>query len=345
MAGMTFKRKLTSFDQNKNVVLFDFRRTWEDVDLELANLATIDSAFAAAIAGAVAGANNPSPYRGFWSAGEVYFANDTVVFENGLWLAVFPTIAESPTEGDWKRILEIPTEGTLADTTYRGDWAAGTAFAQNDTVRWARALWQALAPTTGQDPTTTPAAWEKLLDFPNDTLSYKGAWAAGTAYAKNDTAVNAGALWQAVTPTTGTAPASPKWVKVVDLPPGGLRETVAVTTASLAAGAEATGTIALASGYRLLRVQTSAPARVRLYGSAAKGVADAAREIGTDPTGDHGLMLEYITTSTTLAATLSPTVDGYSMEATPSKNIPFAIENMSGAAAAITLTLTWQRTE
>jgi hypothetical protein len=56
-------------------------------------------------------------------------------------------------------------------------------------------------------------------------------------------------------------------------------------------------------------------------------------------------MLEYITTSTTLAATLSPTVDGYSMEATPSKNIPFAIENMSGAAAAITLTLTWQRTE
>lgn len=347
MARGTFQRKNTNFEQNKTLTLFDFRNLWKDVDLELANLAADpESAFYAAIAGAVAGADNANPYRGFWAADVIYFANDTVVYQNSLWVALFPEIGEPPSQGDWSKMLEIPNVDTLKEITYRGDWSAATAYAQNNTVREGRAVYKALKATTNELPSATPGSWVKFMDFYTDLTTFRGIWASVAVYAKNDTAVSNGSLWRAVTPVTGTAPVEGAWTKVLDLPPGASgRETVAVTTASLGAGIEATGTIALATGYRLVKVQTNVPARVRLYGSVAQATADKSRALGTDPYGDHGLMLEYVTTSDALSATLSPTVDGYSTEAAPTKNIPYALQNMSGVSSALTLTLTWQRTE
>lgn len=120
---------------------------------------------------------------------------------------------------------------------------------------------------------------------------------------------------------------------------------VKTTAASLADGATEVGTIAMATGYRVSKIQTDVPARVRLYATAAQRDADVSRAIGTDPTGDHGLLLEYVTTASQLTGTLTPVVDGYSLESTPSTGIPITITNLSGAAGSVTTTLTYQRTE
>lgn len=128
---------------------------------------------------------------------------------------------------------------------------------------------------------------------------------------------------------------------------GGLqsRATVTYTTASLATNATETGTVTMAIGYRLLHIATDKAARVQIYSTTAARTADASRPIGTDPTGNHGLMLEYVTTASVLAADLSPFVDAASMEGTPSTSIPIRVTNLSVSTGTVATTLTWIRTE
>lgn len=123
------------------------------------------------------------------------------------------------------------------------------------------------------------------------------------------------------------------------------RATASATTASLASGASSSGTIALANSYRLLSIATDAPARVRLYTTPGKRDADAARIIGVDPTGDHGLQLEFVTAAGFLTADLSPSVDGFDGKSTPDGLIPISITNTGTGSAAITVLLSWIRTE
>lgn len=122
----------------------------------------------------------------------------------------------------------------------------------------------------------------------------------------------------------------------------GERATVQGQTAQLQPGAEAVGTLAMARTFAALRVETSAPARFRLYTSAAYRTADAARGIGTLPEGapnEHGLLIEVVTTEGNLTLDLAPAVLGWSAE--NSVNLPFALANLSGAAAALTVTMTF----
>jgi hypothetical protein len=111
------------------------------------------------------------------------------------------------------------------------------------------------------------------------------------------------------------------------------------TTASLAANASETGTVTIAKSYRLLKLTTNRPARVRLYTTAAKRDADASRPIGTDPTGDHGLQFEFVSTASLLAAHCAPLVDGTNLEGSPSTAIPIAVQNRDTGAGAVTVTL------
>lgn len=118
------------------------------------------------------------------------------------------------------------------------------------------------------------------------------------------------------------------------------RATASYTTASLANAASETGTITLAKTYRLLRITTDRAARVRLYTTAAKRTADAARAIGVDPTGDHGVVLDYVTTASVLAADLSPVPGGANLETSPSSSISLAITNQ-GTTGTVTVTFTF----
>lgn len=142
--------------------------------------------------------------------------------------------------------------------------------------------------------------------------------------------------------SAGTFAPGTTWNQVGVVP---ARATATYTTASLAASAQETGNIQLGAGYRLLKITTSRPARVRLYATAAQRTADASRAVGTAPTGDHGLMFEFVTQTTLLAAVLSPAADGSSMETVPSAQIPLSIQNLDSVVGTVVVTLTWIGTE
>ena len=145
-----------------------------------------------------------------------------------------------------------------------------------------------------------------------------------------------------------TGPAGPQGIQGEPGPAGAdggfvSRTTSEVTTSSLANNAYEETTVTLKPGYRLLKVETDVAARVRVYDSTASRTADAARAIGTDPSGVHGVVLDLVTTPSVLAWWLSPVVDGYTVDATDT--VPLSITNLSGSTDTVTVTFTWVRSE
>ena len=123
----------------------------------------------------------------------------------------------------------------------------------------------------------------------------------------------------------------------------GPRATANVTTASLSNNATEDTTVTLKPGYRLLKIETDVPARIRVYDSTEKRTADASRQVGTDPTGVHGVILDLVTTASNLIWWLSPVVDGYTVAA--DDIVPLAITNLSGSTDTVSVTITWVRSE
>lgn len=121
------------------------------------------------------------------------------------------------------------------------------------------------------------------------------------------------------------------------------RTTATVTTASLSNNATEDNTLTLKPGYRLIKIETDVAARVRVYDSTTSRTADASRAIGVDPTGAHGVILDFVTTPSILTWWLNPAVDGYT--AANDDTVPVAVCNLSGATDTVTVTLTWVRSE
>ena len=117
-------------------------------------------------------------------------------------------------------------------------------------------------------------------------------------------------------------------------------EDATFAAAALANHATATNTVSIASRYQLLHITTDHPCRVRLYTSTAKRDADLTRPMGTDPTGNHGLLFEFISSTELLSADLSPLVDGFADTAA----IPYSLTNLSGATQTISVTLNHVKT-
>lgn len=127
-----------------------------------------------------------------------------------------------------------------------------------------------------------------------------------------------------------------------------VRQTVSLTTSVLAAsGGVFEGTIPLALSYRLYRIQTDRPARVRLYTRQDRLEVDRPRAAGTDPAPNSGsgLMLDFTTTAALLLADLAPLVDGVNLEATPTENIPISVTNNDTLSGTVTVTFIFIRTE
>ncbi len=120
-----------------------------------------------------------------------------------------------------------------------------------------------------------------------------------------------------------------------------VRVTKQVVSSSIANNAsDNTQVISVGKGCMVLRIQTSAAVWVRVYSTAAYQTADSARAQTTDPTGEHGVLLEAITTSGNLTLDLSPAALCYSLESSPGATVHLTITNLSGSTAAITVTLT-----
>ena len=122
------------------------------------------------------------------------------------------------------------------------------------------------------------------------------------------------------------------------------RTSTTINTSTITAGANLTTTVTLAAGYRILNITSNKRARIRMYTTAAKQTADLSRPITTAPTGDHGLAFEFIATPTLLSSDIVPAVDGYGRNA-PYDIIPVTITNTDTTNQAISITLTWIRTE
>lgn len=128
----------------------------------------------------------------------------------------------------------------------------------------------------------------------------------------------------------------------------GERQHTVLQISSLSSGASAASAVDLAAGYRIFKIDTNVPARVRLYTDEAHRDADALRDIGTDPSGDHGVMLEVVTTTELLSLTLSPLVDGATAAGPTSVDgatVPVAITNLDTGSAAVSALFAWIRTE
>lgn len=122
------------------------------------------------------------------------------------------------------------------------------------------------------------------------------------------------------------------------------RGTVQLVTGSLASGAKETGSVSLGLASRVMKIATDKAARVQLYTTATKLAADALRPLGTDPTGDHGLVLEAVLVAGVLSLDLNPQVLASNMDTPPTDAMYYRITNMA-SAGPVTVTFTRQRLE
>lgn len=121
------------------------------------------------------------------------------------------------------------------------------------------------------------------------------------------------------------------------------RTTTSHTTASLPSNNTENVSLTLKPGYRVLCIETDKAARVRAYDSSASRTADAARPVGVDPTGVHGVIFDVVTTASTLTWWLNPAVDGYTADGTDT--VPLSVTNLDAGSGTVTVDVTWVRSE
>jgi len=103
-------------------------------------------------------------------------------------------------------------------------------------------------------------------------------------------------------------------------------------------------TVTLYPSVRIYKINTNCPARVRMYPTAAMRDADLNRSIGIVPRGNHGRLLEVVTTSDILELILSPAVDITSIDAFNS-DFYVSVTNMDSASGPVVVTYSLFRTE
>lgn len=115
-------------------------------------------------------------------------------------------------------------------------------------------------------------------------------------------------------------------------------------TSSLAPGAKESGAVTAFPGWRVIRLETNRPARVRLYPTIAQRDADLNRSIGVAPQGNSGRLLEVVTYAGELRWDMNPTVD---LAAEDSADPTFfaAVTNLDSVTGSVVTTYTYVRTE
>ncbi len=121
----------------------------------------------------------------------------------------------------------------------------------------------------------------------------------------------------------------------------GSRSDITITTASLADNATENDVAPLGRSFIPLRIEVDRNCRVRFYQTAAARTADAARAPGTDPTGEHGVILDVRLNGTTgLIWDVTDPTTGTCMEAAFDENIAYAITNESGSTSTVEVIVT-----
>ena len=121
------------------------------------------------------------------------------------------------------------------------------------------------------------------------------------------------------------------------------RTSLVHTTASLAPDVIEKSSFTVYPSWRAFKFSTNRPARVRVYATASQRDNDELRAIGVDATGNHGLLLEMVTSSGSLSYVLSPTVDFSSYDGT--SNFYVSVTNRDSVAGTVVTTYDYIRTE
>lgn len=122
---------------------------------------------------------------------------------------------------------------------------------------------------------------------------------------------------------------------------GIIRDSTSITTSFITNKSSEKTVIHLAKAFAILQISTNTPAWIRLYSTTAYQVADRSRNIDADATGNHGLILEAITNTKTLALTIAPIATGASLESIPNADIPITITNLSGISNSVTVNFSY----
>lgn len=102
--------------------------------------------------------------------------------------------------------------------------------------------------------------------------------------------------------------------------------------------------VTLYPSVRLYKIATNRPARVRMYPTELMRAIDEPRSLGTAPRGNHGRLLEVVTTPDLLELILSPAVDITSVDAFNS-DFYVSVTNMDLVAGPVVVTYSFFRTE
>jgi hypothetical protein len=124
----------------------------------------------------------------------------------------------------------------------------------------------------------------------------------------------------------------------------GVRSSIDHTTAALASLGTEVGTLLAFPGWRVIRLETNRPARVRLYPTLTQRDADLGRGIGVKPKGNSGRLLEVVTYAEQLLWDMNPTVD----LAAANKDDPTfytTVTNLDSVTGPVVTTYTYVRTE
>lgn len=118
------------------------------------------------------------------------------------------------------------------------------------------------------------------------------------------------------------------------------RDIVSYTTAVLGVNEAEMGMITMSSVYRLLWIQTNAPARVRLYELTSDQLRDYGRPLTYDPYPGLSIVLDYLTSTELLSAPISPVATGATFDTPLSAHVPITVTSVNGGAITVTLTFT-----
>lgn len=115
-------------------------------------------------------------------------------------------------------------------------------------------------------------------------------------------------------------------------------------TSSLAPGAIESGAVTAFPGWRVIKLETNRPARIRLYPTIAQRDADLNRSVGVKPNPNSGRLLEVVTYAGALIWAMNPTVD---LAAAEKEDPTFfsAVTNLDSVVGPVVTTYTYVRTE
>jgi len=126
------------------------------------------------------------------------------------------------------------------------------------------------------------------------------------------------------------------------------------TTAVLNASWVEAGTLLMAKGFTVIDVTVNAGARVRLYSTQASQVADTGTITAGVPSANrprtqppilgtqHGVIMDlYLNTPDKFTWIMSPAAVGFSMDNPQTSTLYYAVDNISGVAQSIVVTITY----